>query len=194
MKNSSDKEKILKLLRASILDVNQQISLAEYKDEDIYVGNDDPVMFFAEKVSEEGGKFVYCQSEEELSVKLKSLINYRKWDNIHSFSKNLWAYLDGKGIKTSMNDEEVEVGISLCQGIVSKTGSIIITSTQGIGTHMTHFPPVFIIIATTSQIYPSYRQVLSHLPETPPKWVISIRSGKLISEEIKELYLFVTEM
>ena len=92
------------------------------------------------------------------------------------------------------NDEEVEVGISLCQGIVSKTGSIIITSTQGIGTHMTHFPPVFIIIATTSQIYPSYRQVLSHLPETPPKWVISIRSGKLISEEIKELYLFVTEM
>lgn len=194
MKNSSDKEKILKLLRSSILDVNQQVSLADYKDEDIYVGNDDPVMFFAEKVSEEGGKFVYCQNEEELSFKLKSLINYRKWNNIHSFSKNLWAYLDGKGIKTSMNEEEVEVGVSLCQGIVSKTGSIVLTSTQGIGTNITHFPPILIIIATTSQIYPSYRQVLNHLPETPPKWVISIRSGKLISEEIKELYLFVTEM
>ena len=49
MKNSSDQEKILKLLRSSILDVDQQISLAEYRDEDIYVGNDDPVMFFAEK-------------------------------------------------------------------------------------------------------------------------------------------------
>ncbi len=194
MKNSSDKEKILKLLRASLLEGNQQVSLAEYKDENIYVGDDDPVMFFAEKVSEDGGKFVYCASEQELSAKLQKLIEYRQWNNVHSFSKNLWAYLDGKGIKTSMGDTDTEVGISLCQGIVSKTGSIILTSTQGIGSNMIHFPPILIIIATTSQIFPSYRQVLGHLPETPPKWVVSIRSGKLVSEEIKELYLFVTEM
>lgn len=193
MKVLSDKEKILKLLRASISNVQTPIAVSEIQNS-IYVKSDDPVVLFAEKVSAEGGKFYYCQNEDELINNLKNLIEFRGWTNIEAFSQNLWAFLDSYDIKTQTNLKNSKVGISLCQGIVARTGSIVLSSFQGVGGNLVHFPPVFIIIATTNQIFNSYKEILSLLPETPPEWMISIRSGKLISEEIKELYLFITEV
>ena len=192
MGNSSDTEKILRLFSSSLLVYQTQISVPDIQD-NIYVEIDDPVVYLAEKISSEGGKFFYCQSEDDLVGNLKNLIQYRKWSNIASYSKSLWAYLDGNEITTLLSHTNAKIGISLCQGIVARTGSIILTSLQGIGNNLIHFPPIFIIIASTGQIFNSYKQILSLLPETPPEWVVSIRSGKLINEEIKELYLFVME-
>lgn len=194
MKNSSEREKLLKSLRNRLLDRSKQFELTE-TNEDIFVSNDDtdPVMVFAEKLAKGGGKFVYCQNEDELFSKLKTLISYRQWSNPQSFSNNLLTFLKNKEIETTLANQDTKVGISLCQGIVAKTGSIVITSTQGAGTHLTKFPEIFIVIAMTSQIFKSYKQIINLLPETPPKWIISIKSGKLIEEEIKELYLFVVE-
>lgn len=183
----------MKLLHSSLLDCDTQVSIAEKGEEIFAETSEDPVMVFAENLSKEGGKFFYCENEEELFSNLQNLISYRKWNNIGSYSNNLLSYLKGKGVQTTLADKDTKVAISLCQGIVSKTGSIIITSIQGAGTHLTKFPPIMIIIAMTSQIYASYKQVLALLPETPPQWVISIRSGKFISEEIKEFYLFLVE-
>ncbi|MBQ0113080.1 MAG: hypothetical protein KBT03_08120 [Bacteroidales bacterium] len=193
MSKISEREKIMKLLHSSLLDCDTQVSIAEKGEEIFAETSEDPVMVFAENLSKEGGKFFYCENEEELFSNLQNLISYRKWNNIGSYSNNLLSYLKGKGVQTTLADKDTKVAISLCQGIVSKTGSIIITSIQGAGTHLTKFPPIMIIIAMTSQIYASYKQVLALLPETPPQWVISIRSGKFISEEIKEFYLFLVE-
>jgi L-lactate dehydrogenase complex protein LldG len=193
MKNSSEREKILKLLRASLLDKDKQVERIE-TNEDIFSSyNDDPVMIFADNLAKEGGKFVYCQNEGELFENLKNIIAYRQWKDIGSFSNNLLAYLKAKDIDTTLANQDTKIGISLCQGIVAKTGSIVITSTQGAGTHLTKFPEIFIVIAMTTQIFKSHKQILNLLPETPPKWIMSIKSGKLIKEEIKELYLFVVE-
>lgn len=193
MSKISEREKIMKLLHSSLLDCDTQVSIAEKGEEIFAETSEDPVMVFAENLSKEGGKFFYCENEEELFSNLQNLISYRKWNNIGSYSNNLLSYLKGKGVQTTLADKDTKVAISLCQGIVSKTGSIIITSIQGAGTHLTKFPPIMIIIAMTSQIYASYKQVLALLSETPPQWVISIRSGKFISEEIKEFYLFLVE-
>lgn len=193
MSKISEREKIMKLLHSSLLDCDTQVSIAEKGEEIFAETSEDPVMVFAENLSKEGGKFFYCENEEELFANLQNLISYRKWDNIGSYSNNLLSYLQSRGVQTTLADKDTKVAISLCQGIVSKTGSIIITSIQGAGTHLKKFPPIMIIIAMTSQIYASYKQVLALLPETPPQWVISIRSGKFISEEIKEFYLFLVE-
>lgn len=193
MKDPSDKQKILKLLRASTLGVQTQVAVAEIQNS-IYVEADDPVVLFAEKISAEGGKFYYCQNEDELVNNLKNLIEFRGWSNIESFSQTLWAFLESNDIKTQTNLKNTKVGITFCQGIVARSGSIVLSSLQGLGSNLIHFPPVLIVIATTNQIFNSYKEILSLLPETPPEWMVSIRSGKLISEEVKELYLFITEV
>lgn len=193
MKDPSDKQKILKLLRASTLEFQTQVAVSEIQSS-IYVESDDPVVLFAEKISAEGGKFYYCQNEDELINNLKNLIEFRGWNNIESFSQTLWAFLESNNIKTQTNLKNTKVGITFCQGIVARSGSIVLSSVQGLGSNLIHFPPVLIVIATTNQIFNSYKEMLSLLPETPPEWMVSIRSGKLISEEIKELYLFITEV
>lgn len=193
MARTSEREKIMKLLRDSLIDNDGQLSVAEKGEEMFTPTLEDPVMIFAENLAKGDGKFIYCASEDEFFNSFKKIIDLRKWHNIGSFSNNLRTYLHSKGIDTSIADKNSEVAISLCQGIVAKTGSIVITSIQGIGNTLTKFPPILIVIAMASQVYNSYKQVLSLLPETPPQWVVSIRSGQLISEEVKEFYLFLIE-
>lgn len=193
MKVGSDREKLLKLLRNALLNNDEQISTIETHEEIFTPCNDDPVMIFAEKLSMDGGRFVYCQNEAELFEKLNNMAQYRSWNGYNAYSSNLQNYLQSNNINATLADPSVNVGISLCQGIVAPTGSIIITSSQGAGTNLTHFPQIMMVIAMTSQIYTSYKQILEMMPETPPEWILSIKSGKLIEEEIKELYIFVVD-
>ncbi|MBR1625906.1 MAG: hypothetical protein IJ681_02055, partial [Bacteroidales bacterium] len=162
--------------------------------EDIFIPcEEDPVMVFAEKLSSDGGRFIYCQNEAELFENLKNLAIYRKWSQYNAYSANLQTYLQANGLNSTLADPSVSVGISLCQGIVAPTGNIIITSAQGAGTTLVHFPQVMMVIAMASQIYTTYKQIISQMPETLPEWILSIKSGKLIEEEIKELYIFVVD-
>ena len=193
MKIGTEKEKILKLLRHSLLNSDKQISTVE-TGEDIFIPcEEDPVMVFAEKLSSDGGRFIYCQNEAELFENLKNLAIYRKWSQYNAYSANLQTYLQANGLNSTLADPSVSVGISLCQGIVAPTGNIIITSAQGAGTTLVHFPQVMMVIAMASQIYTTYKQIISQMPETLPEWILSIKSGKLIEEEIKELYIFVVD-
>ena len=76
MKTNSEREKILKLLRNSLLDSDEHVSVMA-TDEDIFVSkSNDPVMVFAERLSSDGGRFVYCQNEVELFENIKTFLNF----------------------------------------------------------------------------------------------------------------------
>ncbi|MEE1098096.1 MAG: hypothetical protein U0K83_07185 [Bacteroidales bacterium] len=192
MKGSSEKEKVLKLLRSALLDKEDEgngtfvASSCNY-----YPLDDEPIMVFAEKFVSGKGKFVYCESEEEFIGKLKNLRAYRQWNKIVAFSPSLQTYLSNYEIHTEIDDENTTVGIGLCHSLIARTGSIILTSAQGVGKHLKHFPPIMIVVAFESQIQDSYKQTLEQLSETPPQWLLSIKTGELIEEEIRELYMFV---
>lgn len=194
MKNSSEKEKVLKLLRDALRETQSESSLSSVQLSYPYVLSEEhPIEVFAEKFAKGKGKFFFCADESELISKLKSLIEYRGWEKVVSFSPSLQTYLGKCGIETFLNDEDTTVGIGLCQSLISKTGSIIITSSQGAGTYLRHFTPIMIIVAFDSQICTDFKQTLENLPETPPEWVLSIKSGELVEEEIRELYMFIIE-
>lgn len=193
MKNSLEKEKILKLLRHSLMNASEMVTTFEVNEDIFAPSKEDPVMEVAKKLTEGKGKFVYCQNEEELFENLKNLAHYRNWTQYNAYSSNLQLYLQANGLNSVLADPSVNVGISLCQGIITNTGSIIITSTQGAGTTLTHFPQIMIVIAMASQIYTSYKQILNQFSDALPEWIMSIKSGTLIEEEIKELYLFIVD-
>lgn len=192
MKGNSEKEKILKILRNSLLDKadipypNLDMELDIYNPID-----DDPVMVFAHNIVEFGGRFIYCKDEDDLINKLSSLIEYRKWENkIVSFGTNLKEFLLSKGLQTNNIKETNEVGISLCYSISAPSGAITITSNQF---SFTQFPNIFIIIAFTSQIATDIKSSLNQLTEDTPQNIIIINPSYLLKEEIKELYLFTVE-
>jgi L-lactate dehydrogenase complex protein LldG len=196
MKGSSEKEKVLKLIRNSLLDKAEIPYPSLDMDIDIYTPlNDDPVMIFAENIVESGGKFIYCKNDDDLIDKLFSLIDYRNWLNhIVSYGDKLKEFLIAGGLHTNdIKDNETEVGIILCHCIAARNGSIIITSNQTEKNELQKFPNILIIIAYTSQITIDIKYCLNQLSESMPQWITTINPSYLLKEEIKELYLFTVE-
>ena len=196
MKGSSEKEKVLKLIRNSLLDKAEIPYPSLDMDLDFYAPlNDDPVMIFAENIVESGGKFIYCKNDDDLIDKLFSLIDYRNWLNhIVSYGDKLKEFLIAGGLHTNdIKDNETEVGIILCHCIAARNGSIIITSNQAEKNELQKFPNILIIIAYTSQITIDIKYCLNQLSESMPQWITTINPSYLLKEEIKELYLFTVE-
>jgi hypothetical protein len=192
MKGNSEKEKILKILRNSLLNKadipypNLNMELDVYNPID-----DDPMMAFANNIAEFGGRFIYCKDEDDLIDKLNSLIKYRKWeDKIVSFGTKLNEFLSSKGLQTNKLEETNEVGISFCYSISAPNGAITITSNQ---CTLTQLPNILIIIAFTSQIAADIKSSLNQLVEETPQNITIINPSYLLKEEIKELYLFTVE-
>lgn len=195
MKGNSEKGKVLKLVRNSLLDKADIPYSNIDMDSDIYDPiTDDPVMVFAESIVANGGKFVYCKNEEDMINKLNSLIEYRNWSNkILSYGNALKDYLQANGIHTNqMEEEKAEVGITLCHSASARNSLIIVTSNQ-VDNEFSKLPNILIIIIFTSQIVTDLRTSLNQLSEDMPKFITTLNPNYLLKEEIKELYLFTVE-
>jgi len=195
VKGNSEKGKVLKLIRNSLLDKADIPYSNIDMDSDIYAPiNDDPVMIFAESIVGNGGKFVYCKDEEDMINKLNSLIEYRNWNNqIFSYGSGLKDFLKTNGIHTNqIKDKNPEVGISLCHSACSGNGLITITSNE-VDNDFSRLPNILIIIVFTSQILTDLRTSLNQLAQDMPKFITTLNPNYLLKEEIKELYLFTVE-
>ena len=195
MKGNSEKGKVLKLIRNSLLDKADIPYLNLDMESNIYAPiNDDPVMVFAESIVGNGGKFVYCKDEEDMINKLNSLIEYRNWSNkILSYGNALKDYLQANGIHTNqMEEEKAEVGISLCHSACARNSLITVTSNQ-VDNEFGKLPDILIVITFTSQIVTDLKTSLNQLTEDMPKFITTLNPNYLLKEEIKELYLFTVE-
>jgi len=195
VKGNSEKGKVLKLIRNSLLDKADIPYSNLDMDSNIYAPiNDDPVMVFAESIVGNGGKFVYCKDEEDMINKLNSLIEYRNWSNkILSYGNALKDYLQANGIHTNqMEEEKAEVGISLCHSACARNSLITVTSNQ-VDNEFGKLPDILIVITFTSQIVTDLKTSLNQLTEDMPKFITTLNPNYLLKEEIKELYLFTVE-
>lgn len=196
MKGNSEKGKVLKLIRNSLLDKAEIPYSNLDMDSEIYIQmNDDPVMIFAESVVSNGGKFIYCKDEEDFINKLQSLIEYRNWSfKITSYDKTLKNFLRTNGINTQEDAKEKnELGITLCNSVSARNSLITITSNQVDGNGFFKLPNILIIIVFTSQITSDLKTSLNQLINDMPKFITTINPNYILKEEIKELYLFTIE-
>ncbi|MFA6806565.1 MAG: hypothetical protein WCR29_04015 [Bacteroidales bacterium] len=196
MKGNSEKGKVLKLIRNSLLEKADIPYSNLDMDANIYAPiNDDPVMVFAESIVGNGGKFVYCKDEEDMINKLQSLIEYRNWSNqILSYSNVLQDFLITNGIHTkTIKKEKPEVGITLCHSVSARNSIITITSKQVDNNDFIKLPNILIVISFTSQIEKDLRTSLNQLSKEMPTFITTLNPNYLLKEEIKELYLFTVE-
>src|SRR4028119_1147617 len=68
------------------------------------------------------------------------------------------AAISFKGDDTKF--KSAEAGITLCECLVARTGSIIITSRQAAGRRLGIYPPLHIVVAYTSQLVPDIKDGL----------------------------------
>jgi L-lactate dehydrogenase complex protein LldG len=193
MSNKNRRELFFKVLKQNVI----KEEMGEFVKEDSPVSysliEDDELMVFAQRFVNAKGRFVYCENEQDFILKLKSLIEYRKWENIFAFSEDLDLYLRDKAIETTSDSEKAIVGISLCQALIANSGSVLITSKQGFGETVNKLPSIFIVVAHSLQLYHNYKEALEQLLENIPQSITTFMPSEALKQSVVEFYLYVIE-
>lgn len=127
-----------------------------YTKEEIFHSSDKPLIeIFEQELTEISGRFQYCLTEQEVIEKLKSLNNESGLEPVFCSDKTLVNLLNKAGINfvSEFDDENpVKTGISVCEYLVARFGSVLVSSAIPGARRIFSFPHTHIVIAYENQL------------------------------------------
>jgi L-lactate dehydrogenase complex protein LldG len=158
--------------------------------------DEDLVVAFAQMFKEKGGELFYASSEEDLSNSIKTFLQGYNYKNVHAWDPIAAEFLADQNCKIISNDknlEDIEVGFTICEMMIARTGSIVVSSAQVSGRRLTIYPPHHVVIAAASQVVRDIDDALKALkklyPEQLPSMVSMITGPSRTADIEKTLVL-----
>ena len=115
----------------------------------------DAVICFSNELESVNGKCFVCENESDLYEKLGSFVQQGNFPYVYCrdsyISNQLKAYKIPYSNKVT-DFEGMSAGITGCEFLVARTGSVIVSSDSESGRQMNVFPPVHIVLAHVSQL------------------------------------------
>ena len=154
------KEKLLKKIRKALLEKrdNPYPNLEEMPmyppDEEILE------VTFAEQFTAVSGQFVFCEDEIQFIESLLTLAEERKWTKIYCWEPELQQILtqyEYPFYETDKDFDQAQVGFTLCESLIARNGSIMLSNANMAGRRLSIYPPVHIVLAYTSQLVPDLK-------------------------------------
>ncbi len=128
------------------------------------IPTEDMSIVFAENFLKNSGVFFYCENEEDF---FDQLYVYKKEQNIQYlfvWEPNLQSILHQAGIDYTDDDRDfvrhAEAGLTTCEALITRTGSIIVSSARAGGRRLSIYPETHIVIAKASQLVHDIRDGL----------------------------------
>jgi L-lactate dehydrogenase complex protein LldG len=211
MEESTSREKVLKKVRNALLDYSENPIPSLDFESPVYQPIDDSLdITFAQEFSKVAGKFIYCESESDLKNNLVTLVAENNLKSVFCLEPGVQKLLDDAGIPYYSDEDNfnsMDAGITYCEFLIARFGSIMVSSRQVSGRRMNVFPEIHVVIAYTSQIVPDIKDALkkiqekyqNHLPS-----LISVITGPSRTADIektlvmgahgpKQLYVFLMD-
>jgi L-lactate dehydrogenase complex protein LldG len=154
--STTSKEKILKKIRKALIHKSTQEIGDVDKDSEIFTVSDEPLEIqFAQNFSALNGKFVFCENETEFLENFDFIARDNEWKNIFTLEPSIKKLLE-KG-KISFSDKETDllqtdIGLTLCECLVARTGSVMISSRQASGRRVPVYSNFHVVVAYSSQL------------------------------------------
>jgi len=152
---TTSKEKLLKKIRKALLEKRDN-PYPNLEDLPHYPPNDElPEVLFAEEFTAAAGQFVFCEDEIQFIDILLNLAEERKWRKIYCWEPELQDILhkyDYPFFETDKDFEQAEVGFTLCEALIARNGSILLSNAGMAGRRLSIYPPIHIVLAYTSQL------------------------------------------
>ncbi len=211
MDETTSREKVLKSVRNALISKLDN----PYQDVDfespIYQALDDSLeMVFARELLNVSGKFVYCSDESEFVEILHSVVKENKWEKIHCLDEDLVKMLTAAGIPVGKGDmpaDNFEAGLTKCEYLIARLGSVMVSSASAGGRRMNIYPVSHLVFAYTSQLVPDLKDALKAMKKKYEKdlpSMISVITGPSRTADIektlvmgahgpKEIYVFMLD-
>lgn len=156
MPNNSSRQQILQQIAAASKRRLAFVDTSVTATEEIYKAIEpDAVNCFKNELEAISGQIVLCENSNDLFIKLKTLLNERGFTNIFCRDSKISKTLEFNKIgvcKDESEFEKMQVGITGCEFLISRTGSVLVSSASLSGRQMNVFPPIHIVIANESQL------------------------------------------
>lgn len=163
---------------------------------------------FAEEFVKVDGHFFYCENATDLAKAILNLSNKNDWKYLYCWDKDLQAFFnkfDFRACRIGKKLDKAEGGITSCEALIARTGSILVSSRQAGGRTLSAYPPIHIVIATVDQIVADIQDGIDLINKNYPKLIpsqISLITGPSRTADIektlvkgihgpKEVYLFL---
>ncbi|HEY1006397.1 MAG TPA: LUD domain-containing protein [Sphingobacteriaceae bacterium] len=155
MKESTSKEKMLKKIRKALLEKHEN-PYPNLEDTPLYPPAGEYLeVLFAEQLTAVSGKFIFCEDEIQLIENLLLLAEEKEWRKIYCWEPALQELLgtyEFPFYSTDTGFDLAEVGITTCEALVARNGSVMISNAGAAGRRLSIYPGTHVVIAYTSQL------------------------------------------
>lgn len=153
--NTTAKEQILKKIRKALLEKREN-PYPNLEDTPLYKQNTEELeVLFAEQLTGISGNFIFCENGVDFIENILELAEKFNWRKIYCWEPELQALLahyEFPFYQTDKDFEEAEVGITLCEALIARNGSVLVTNQSPAGRRLSIFPHHHIVIARTGQL------------------------------------------
>ncbi|MHC1708310.1 MAG: lactate utilization protein C [Bacteroidales bacterium] len=167
MEESTSKEKVLKSIRNALINVADNPFPQVDFSSPIYHEMEEALdITFAQEFTRVGGQFVFCENEKEFVDNYHILSAQNNWPKAFCRDDRLLKLLTEGGINCTSAEEDLinaKVGITNCEYLIARLGSIMVSSKSASGRKMNVFPEVHVVVAYTNQLVPDLKQAFAHI-------------------------------
>lgn len=119
---------------------------------------------FAKELRAINGNCRLCNSESDAFEEIKKLLFEKNIDRLFCRTKDITEKLSQHNISFFDGKEdfiEMQAGITFCEALVARTGSVLVSSAHEAGRQMNIFPPLHIVLAQREQLVPYVADALA---------------------------------
>lgn len=157
---TTPKEKLLKKIRQALLEKRDN-PYPNLENLPMYPPAPENLdVMFAEEFTGVMGQFAFCEDEVQFIETLLELAEKRNWRKIYCWEPKLQEVLNRYEypfFETDKGFTQAEVGLTLCEALIARNGSIMVSSGQAAGRRLNIYPEVHIVLAYTSQLVPDLK-------------------------------------
>lgn len=170
MQERSSREQLLKKIRQALIHKTDPHFPALDWESTVYASakGESPEEQFALAFSKVGGHFTFCENEVDCIDQLIKMADVKGWKKFYCWEKPLQRMLKQFEFPFTTEDKsfpEGMVGITGCEALISRLGSVIVSSAIGSGRRLFVAPTFHIVIARTSQVVPDLKDAFALIRE-----------------------------
>lgn len=132
-----------------------------------HANTDDMSVIFVENFLKNSGAFFYCETEEDFFDQLYKFKHEQNIQHLYVWEAVLQKALYHAGIEFTDSEQDflgkAEASLTTCEALITRTGSVLISSANAGGRRLTVYPEIHIVIAKASQLVPDIKDGLQHV-------------------------------
>lgn len=164
MNETTSKEKVLKKIRNALINkLPNPFGAVDFDSAVHLFREEDPSVIFVEEFTAAGGKFLYCENEDELMENLHAVVSDQQFNAVFCLEEKLRYMLNKAEIPATSEPDALvssQAALTYCDYLIARTGSILLSSGSNSGRKLHAIPDAHLVVSYASQMVNDLRDAL----------------------------------